>query len=64
VREFRSHGSVRGAVRDDRPYREHQSQTTDCLSFSNANFLCTSKHALQLCSRLACKPQPLAKRPV
>ena len=23
MREFRSHGSVRGAVRDDRPYREH-----------------------------------------
>src|SRR6202035_2921279 len=27
VREFRSHGSVRGAVRDDRPYRDQQANS-------------------------------------
>ena len=29
TRQFRSHGSVRGAVRNGRPYREHQNQVAE-----------------------------------
>ena len=38
MREFRSRGSVRGAVGNDRPYREHFERPLDNVRFSNRPF--------------------------
>jgi hypothetical protein len=32
VREFRSHGSVRGALSNGRPYREHAGKSVDSIT--------------------------------
>ncbi len=39
MREFRLHGSVRGALRDGRPYREHTPKSLRKLSTATARLL-------------------------